>query len=131
MANIHQLSLPPIIISDPYSEIVIIDPSKDQSIYDADDDVGSGDADDDNDDGDDDDGDDGDDGDDDYCMFCMISSICRGPTQLNSTIALLSLIMASPNALQYRLYYIYCIITQCSVPYFASKGALKVMSVSQ
>ena len=39
---------------------------------------------DDGDDGDDDD----DDGDDD--MFCMISSICRGPTQLNSTIALLS-----------------------------------------
>ena len=123
MANIHQLSLPPIIISDPYSEIVIIDPSKDQSIYDADDDdVGSGDADDDDDDGDDDNDDDGDD---DYCMFCMISSICRSPTQLNSTIALLSLIMASPNALQYRLYYIYCIITQCSVPYFASQGAKK------
>ena len=41
--------------------------------------------------------------DDDDDMFCMISSICRGPTQLNSTIALLSLIMASPNALHYNV----------------------------
>ena len=38
-------------------------------------------------------------------MFCMISSICRAPTRLNSTIALLSLIMASPNALQYNTVY--------------------------
>ena len=38
-------------------------------------------------------------------MFSMISSICRAPTRLNSTIALLSLIMASPNALHYNRMY--------------------------
>ena len=48
-------------------------------------------------------------------MFCMISSICRAPTRLNSTIALLSLIMASPNALQDNTVYCYCKTIQCIV----------------
>ena len=72
---LEQLALPLITISDIFGKLLSI--SKDQSTTAADDD----------------------DCDDDEDVFCMIVSICRGPTRLNSTIALLSLIMASPNCI--------------------------------
>ena len=75
---LEQLALPLITISDIFGKLLSI--SKDQSTTAPDDD---------------DDCDDCDDED----VFCMIVSICRGPTRLNSTIALLSLIMASPNCI--------------------------------
>ena len=76
---LEQLALPLITISDIFGKLLSI--SKDQSTTAPDDD--------------DENSDDCDDED----VFCMIVSICRGPTRLNSTIALLSLIMASPNCI--------------------------------
>ena len=71
---LEQLALPLITISDIFGKLLSI--SKDQSTTAPDDDGNS-----------------------DEDVFCMIVSICRGPTRLNSTIALLSLIMASPNCI--------------------------------
>ena len=76
---LEQLALPLITIADIFGKLLSI--SKDQSTTAPDDD--------------DENSDDCDDED----VFCMIGSICRGPTRLNSTIALLSLIMASPNCI--------------------------------
>ena len=88
---LEQLALPLITISDIFGKLLSI--SKDQSTTAADDD----------------------DCDDDEDVFCMIVSICRGPTRLNSTIALLSLIMASPN----------CIATLQSTVYVHLRNTLK------
>ena len=74
---LEQLALPLITISDIFGKLLSI--SKDQSTTAPDDDDENS--------------------DDDEDVFCMIVSICRGPTRLNSTIALLSLIMASPNCI--------------------------------
>ena len=79
---LEQLALPLITISDIFGKLLSI--SKDQSTTAPD-------------------GDDEKSENSDEDVFCMIVSICRGPTRLNSTIALLSLIMASPNALHYNV----------------------------
>ena len=82
---LEQLALPLITISDIFGKLLSI--SKDQSTTAPDDDDENSDED----------------------VFCMIVSICRGPTRLNSTIALLSLIMASPNCIATLLYTYVCV----------------------